>query len=549
MKASLVTFGVIGIAAWAIGWGVGGSTPAGSPPVELKPGSAIDPRAITALIHNGRADSAVTLLRGIAGSSDPMVYLLRARAMRDQISDEDDNKSLIVHDGEVVHSQLDSAIALCDAAIKRGASDPLFHYYRGRAYLAKAQVFTLTRSYWSAGRAASSAKKDLQDYLKFVPDDPDAQGDLGAFLYFADTLPGLVKFISKFFGIPSGDRERGLEMLRFAASQNGVFKVDYQVALVAIDLLFEGRLEQGAVGMRALIDEHPYYTRLVEPFAVLGPLDPLRLRAHQQLEDRVLADRFSMVNARVDWSLVKRIQLHRAYADMYFRAPSLALTELTTLIDNPTERPDWFLPLAIINRGQLYAKSGRVDEALQAFEMVTGREDMSHFHDLAYGLLESLKEPWNVIELDDLDFVGNIYDGRLEEGQAGLKEYGRLYGRDVIFYFYLGEIDTFRQDFPAAQRAYEATLKIDVAGGDESYQMLAALRLAELAGLRGKYNDAKKYVEDATQYTHAGYLVDFMIHSRMRYFELLDNGTIKTAPTLLLKQAAAGSAAPETVHQ
>jgi tetratricopeptide (TPR) repeat protein len=542
---------MIGLALWAIGWGVDGGTQAQRQPVELKPLATLDPRAITDLIHNGRADSAVAVLSApvYAGSSDPMVYLLRARAMRDQMSDEDDNKSLIQRDGALVLAQIDSALALCDAAIERGASDPVFHYYRGRGYLAKAQIQTLTHSYWSAGRSAANAKRDLEKYLERAPDDPDAQGDLGAFLYFADTLPGVLKFFSKFFGIPGGDRERGLEMLRYAATHDGVFSVDYQIALAAIDLLFEGQLERGIAAMRALIDEHPQYTRLVEPFGVLIPLDPLRVRDHQRLEDRVLAERFAMVDAKMDTSLVKRIQLHRALADIYFRAPSAAMADLTALIEDPVTRPDWFLPLAIVNRGQLYAKSGRTDEALQAFETIAGNEEMNHFHSLAYGLIGSLKEPWKVVELEHLDFVGVIYDGRLDEAQAGLREYGRLYGRDVVFYFYLGEIETFRQNLAAAQRAYEATLKIEVEGGDENYQLLASLRLAELAGLDGKYDKAKKYVEDATKFTHAGYLFDFMIHSRKRFFEALSEGKTTTAPTLLLKQSAADSASPQAVHQ
>ena len=554
MQTKLVTAVIIGIAALALGSAGLGSGRAHDTSDEhsyVAAPEVIDPYLITGLIYSGRADSALAILNSgeYAGSPDPMVYLLRARSLRDQLADEDDNKKLVVMDAAAMASQLDTAITLCDEALEHDATDPAYLYYRGRARLGMAQVNVLTRSYWSAGRNAGKAKSDLEEYLKHFPGSGDAHGDLGAFLYFADTLPGVIKFVSRLLFFPTGDRDRGLEMLNFAASTPCVFRVDYQIAVAAIDLLFEGDLERGVTAMRALVEERPQYTRLVEPFGVLAPLDPLQIRECQQLEDFVLATRLGMLGAWVDWSLVKRIRLHRAYADMYFRSPSEALDQFTEFIDDPEERPDWALPLALINRGQLYAKSGRTEEALAAFERVLATDTMSHFHDLAGKMTKSLEEPWKTIDLRDLDFIAAIYDGDLETAGAGLKEYGRRYGRDVIFYFYLGEIEVFAQDFAAAQRAYETCLRVEVEGGDQSYQMFAALRLAETSGLRGRYGEAKKYVEKADGYIHVGYLFDFMINSRKRYYELLENGTLDTKPTILIRNSASHTSAPQATHQ
>ncbi len=554
MKRLLVAAGIIGIAALTLvstGLGNEDSAEPSREPGYVRAPEATDPYLITSLIYGGRPDSALAVLNSgeFAGSSDPMVYLLRARAIRGHLSDEDDDKKLVARDAAEMAAQLDTVIALCDEALQHEAADPIYLYYRGRAWLGKAQFNVLTRSYWSAGRNAGKAKSDLEKFLKNSPDHADAQGDLGAFLYFADTLPGVIKFFSKLLFFPSGDRDRGLEMLNFAASNPSMFRVDYQVAVAAIDFLFEGYLEQGAVAMRALVDERPGYTRLVEPFGVLTPLDPLRVREYQRLEDHVLATRLGMTGAWMDWSLIKRIRLHRAYADMYFRSPSAALEQFTEFIEDPEERPDWALPLALINRGQLYAKSGRTDEALAAFETVLADDYMKHFHDLAGQMSKSLEKPWKTIDLDDLDFIGAIYDGDLAAGGAGLKEYGRLYGRDVVFYFYLGELEVFAQDFNAAQRAYETCLRAEIEGGDQSYQMYAALRLAEISGLQNRYKEAKEYVKKAREYLHVGYLLDFMIHSREHYYELLENGTLTTPPTLLLKTSAGHSAAPQAVHQ
>jgi len=517
----------------------------------IKAPVTIDPYAITDLIYAGRVDSALIILNSdkYAHSSDPLVYLLRARAIREKLPDEDNNKDLIKQDTQVIHAQLDSAIALCEAALEQNATDPIYQYYRGRAYLGRAQMHTLTRSYWSAGRSAGQAKGSLEEFLKYNPDHADAQGDLGAFLYFSDTLPGVIKFFSKLLRFPSGSRERGIEMLRFAASHDAVFHIDYKLALIVVDLLFEGRFDRGTSRMQKLIDEHPGYTRLVEPYGVISPLAPFLIREFQRVEDEMIATRLGMVEAWTDWSLIKRVRVHRAYADMYFKSPNAALAGFSEFIDDPADRPDWLVPLAIVNRGQLYAKMGRTEEALSAFAEVLANDEMDHFHDLAGKLTASLDEPWKIVDLDDLEFIGAIYDDDLEVADIGLKEYGRIYGRDVIYFFYLGEIATFRQNFAAAQRAYSTCLDIDIDGGDQSYQMFSALRLAELYGLEERYGDAKDLVGKARGYIHVGYLLDFMIHSRQRYFELMDEGTLTEQSPLLLKQSANRPVTPQAVHK
>jgi len=70
---------------------------------------------------------------------------------------------------------------------------------------------------------------------------------LGGYLYFADTIPGMLKFLGRLLFIPTGDRESGLALLNEAAEGGEWFSLDWQVALVAIDLVFEGRFEDGQV--------------------------------------------------------------------------------------------------------------------------------------------------------------------------------------------------------------------------------------------------------------------------------------------------------------
>jgi len=510
----------------------------------LKPAESVDARMIMRLIGEGLPDSAFTILDAeeAKNPNDPLVLLLKVRSLREMVSDEDDDRALIAADMEPMHGLLDRAIALCSEAMDHSASDPVYSYYRGRAHLGKAQLHTLTRSYWSAGRAASKAKSDLERFLKSYPDDPDAQGDLGAFLYFADTLPGAMQFLGRLLFIPGGDREKGLSMLNYAAASDGVFKRDYEVTLAAIYVIFEGRMEEGADAWVSLIDRYPYYFRLVEPLGIISPLYPNRMQEFKEIEDDAIARHFSRGMASVNWRLLKSIQYHRTYTNMYFQSPNKALNEFTSMIENAPPRPDWVLPLLLINRAMLFSKIGEVDKARESYEVVRSREDMEHFHDVSKTLSENLAHPVQVIELSSLDFVGFIYDGRFEEARYGLKRFGERYGEDAIYHFYHGELELMSRQFVTAAQAYQASLDVPATGGDQSYQMFAALRLAEIHGHEGRYSTAMDYIDEAFKFNHAEYLLDIMIHARKHYYELLDAGKLTDPPTLLFGRIDNGSA-------
>ena len=501
----------------------------------LKPVQSIDSKKIMGLIGAGRVDSVFMILDSeqYAHSADPLVLLLRARAMRDTLSDEDSNKGLVKRDAQPIHDVLDEVIFVCNAAFEHRTTDPRFYYYRGRAQLYKAQLYVLHRSYWSGGRAAGRAKKDLRKYLELVPDDPDANGDLGVVLYFADALPGLVKFISKLLFFPSGDREKGLEMIQYAAASDGTFTMDYKIALAAIYVVFEGRLEDMETVLIDVIDRYPDYTRLAETIGVFAPLNPLDLRDLQRVEDRAMRRHISRRGSNADWSVIKRMQYNRTYADMYFRSPARSVYGLTTLVDNPPARPDWVLPLCLLNRSVLYAMMGKTDEASAGFTLVKNSEQMKFFHDVSEDLLDDLDKPSPTLPIEELDWIGLIYDGRLLQAEEALAAYRYQYGEDIIYYFYLGELSVFKQEFEAAAIAYEEALKLELPRRDQSYQMFAALRLAEIHGHELRYDTAVDYIDRARKFTHPGYLFDYSLRARTRYYKLLKSDKITQLPSLL----------------
>jgi tetratricopeptide (TPR) repeat protein len=524
-----------------------GGDPVSEPPQEepptIKPIESLDPYVIMGLIADGRSDSALTLLDedSVATNRDPLALLMKSRAMRDRLADEDVDKNLVRKDTEPIHELLDRTIELCDNAMDHSASDPIYLYYRGRAELEKAQLYVLGRSLWTASRAARRGKGDLQEFLELRPEHPDAQGDLGAFLYFADTLPSIIKFFGRLLFIPSGDREKGFEMLQYAAASDGVFASDYDMALGVIYLIFEGRIEEGAQILIELSEKYPYYARLVEPLGVAAVMHPLRVREIETVMDDALTRHLGRGGTAVDWSLVKRVQSHRTYTDMLYSSPLRAMYQFETLTENPPERPDWVLPLAIINHGYLLAKSGRHADATTAFESVLEKGSMKHFHRTARDLTQSLEQPWDAVTFDELDFVPLIYEGRTSDAMESLTEYQRQHGSDVLYHFYLGDLKVMEQRFEDAVEAYESALGLDVRGGDQLFQMLSALRIAEIKGHDHYYDEAKRMIEKSRQYIHANYVLDMLVRSRIRFYEMQDKGKLPHPPSLLIRTDAGRS--------
>lgn len=503
--------------------------------VETKP--PFDPRRVLDLLYINRADSALALTQFYqkANARDPYPLLLEAKVLRDRLNDEDNNKDLIRQSTPPIHAVLDRAIALSDEALERDVKDFGQYYYRGYGWLSKAQLYVLTKSYWGAARASSRGKADLERYLDKYPDDADAQGALGAYLYFADAIPGFVKIFAKLLFLPGGDREKGLDMMRYAATHEGVFSADWQFVLAAVDLVFEGHFEKGSDEFVDLLERYPYYTRLAEPIAVVATFYPARTRELFTVVDAAIDRHLALGEQFADWNLVKRLQLIQAFTESYFGRPQEAVARYAALIEAPPRNPDWVLPIALLNRGYLQQKTGNTDEASKAFDTVRTSGQTAFYRRAAEAMRESIDGPVKTIDPADLDFVRRIYEGEFDDASRMLERYKETYGEDALYEFYTGDLEMLTGDFTPARSAYERALSCDARGGEQIYQMYSAVRLAELAGTDGRYSEARALLKRAQGYCHANYLLDFLIESRQRFYQLVDAGKLDAKPSVLVR--------------
>jgi tetratricopeptide (TPR) repeat protein len=305
------------------------------------------------------------------------------------------------------------------------------------------------------------------------------------------------------------------------------------MVLAAIHLVFEGHFEKGSDEFAGLLEEYPLYTRLVEPLGVVAPLYPGRIREFMEAEASAIDAHLRLGDEQIDRQLVKRMELHRAFTEAYFGDAVEAVALFEKLIENPPEHPDWVLPIALLNRGYFNQRSGRSELARTAYERVRSSKAMKFYHNTAGELLASLDVPTPPVPIDDLGFVPRIYSRDARGAREGIDRYISRHGESALSDFYTGDLYILEGDMPGARRAFERAMEREETGGDQIFQMFSALRLAEMFGQNGDIDEAVDMLEDAKGFCHANYLLDFLVRSRKRFYELLKDKKIDAVPALL----------------
>jgi len=91
--------------------------------------------------------------------------------------------------------------------------------YEGYAYALRARLEGLHDRDLATARAGKKMRSLLLQALALDPSLTDAYLGIGIYNYFVDTLPGIVKFLSMFIGLPGGSRTEGLRQLQLCAEK------------------------------------------------------------------------------------------------------------------------------------------------------------------------------------------------------------------------------------------------------------------------------------------------------------------------------------------
>ena len=512
--------------------------------------SEAEASSVLNLVFRGRPNQALALLDSLEARSgqEPLFLIMRARCHQEFVPMDDANKYTSREISRASLTDLDGCIAVCTKRIDAGAADSKVYLYRGWAWMAKAYVHSMTRDIYTAGKDAKKGKKDLERYLEIHPGDPMATGILGVFLYFADTIPGAFKLISKLLLLPTGDREKGLEYLERAERSAGLLETEWKFTLYNVYFYFEGRYEEGLAGLQRMIELYPEYARTAIPLAVSRPFAPRLAARNDELVETAINSMYRAPNREMDWNALYIVQLFRAFGDRYCNHSRATLSRLRSIIHESPRHPDWAEASARLELGRLFASQGNRDEAVSMLESVVGGFSPEYLRKEATRLLDDIEKfsyAFDRPPQPNMDpWITALYRAPSDSLPAIRSRFAALARESVAAAFYAAECDLLSGNFEEARKGFDRVISVDAPAWDHAYQMIASTRIAEIYAARGFYKTAARYEGIALSYYHNEYLVDWVLEGRKGYFERLDEGKETTPPTLLSAWTAGTVAAP-----
>jgi tetratricopeptide (TPR) repeat protein len=492
-------------------------------------------RRVLYQVFNAQIHSAIEWTDSLAPTCKgwPLYHLMRARLQRELIPVDDEQKEEVKRLAQPLYTELDRTIAICDARIKGGENSPELRLYRGWAWMFSSHVHTYEKSFWSAGRDAKKGKDDLEWYLQQKPSEPVASSLMGAFLYFADTLPSAYKFVSKLLFLPSGDRDKGLQMMELAQGYDSIQETDNALILYSVYLGFEGRFEEGLDGFAYLRRKFPRHATFVRPQAIMYPLLPQRGAEFGDSLDATVKRLGTIPPQETDHSTYTLIRFQRAYADRFY-FPGRAVTRLAKIIEENPKHPDWVPAFSAFELGRVMAQRGDNARAKELWKQVLDDQRTSYLHEEAKEMLSDLDDPPAATGAGPAD-VEAIYGSDAAARERVLASLATIQNPTVADQFYLGEAHLMSGDAQKALDAYSGAINAKACAWDLGYQMIAATRAGEILASRGEYKSAAKHYETAGTFWHKELYFDWLFESRKRYFERLDEGKETTPPTMLTR--------------
>ena len=148
-------------------------------------------------------------------------------------------------------------VSLADAEIRNNPHDANAYFARGYARGLHAAFITLAdHSFYSAAKQGYEARNDSEQALKIDSGYADADMAIGIQQFAVASLPRLVRMIVGIAGV-GGNKEKGLALLRTAATQGVVTPVQAKTAL-SLFLRHDARYPEALAVQHGLATEFPH---------------------------------------------------------------------------------------------------------------------------------------------------------------------------------------------------------------------------------------------------------------------------------------------------
>jgi tetratricopeptide (TPR) repeat protein len=158
-----------------------------------------------------------------------------------------------------------TAVSLSDKQLHDNPRNPNALFARGYARGMHASFITLVdHSFVAAARQGLASRGDSEQVLQIDPDYADARMAIGIQQFAVASLPRIIRMMVGIAGV-SGNREKGLQLLRESADHGTITSVESRTVL-SLFLRHDARYQEALVVQRALSLEfpHDYLFRLEE---------------------------------------------------------------------------------------------------------------------------------------------------------------------------------------------------------------------------------------------------------------------------------------------
>lgn len=127
----------------------------------------------------------------------------------------------------------------------RGEKDPDALFFYTATIGLRASVATWESQWWDAAQLGKKMKVNAAHLVELNPENYDSYYLLGSYNYFADALPGYIKFVRTLLFLPSGSKAEGLKQLIVADQKGSVTSGEAGRTLSLIYTYFEKQHEYG----------------------------------------------------------------------------------------------------------------------------------------------------------------------------------------------------------------------------------------------------------------------------------------------------------------
>jgi hypothetical protein len=300
---------------------------------------------------------------------------------------------------------LDRVDSLC---LPTMGQDSSMQFYHAAAIGLRAQIAATRGDWWKTAKLGKQMKNHAAEILEKDPEFYPANYLLGSYNYFADALPGYLKFLRVFVFLPGGDRKDGLKQLRVAYEKGGITESEAAKTLAIIYTYYEQEFDAGKKICDELLERYPpsfdialyrsinlYYLKDYEES--IAALQELRAQILAYSEKHEAGESIIPMYRPMEREVRYWIARSKIQQKKWDEARQL----LTALSDPPVHHPYWLLRGVYLSMAQLEYQDKNIPRAEGWIAKVLDWSDVKDSHNKA----KKLKKRKGKVGTFEIDFL------------------------------------------------------------------------------------------------------------------------------------------------